>query len=420
VLVRAIGSEGDKLGGLDLFVSDKAGAFVGQAKTDAEGSVRLDVPEGGWVSAYYERPHPGPTDRRRASLRSVRNEGLTEVPFKFTSTPLPAPNPTPMPSLTVNIAGVTTDVPIHVYIGCLGLREAPTGVVELTDYFGCPGRDTFDVFAITEYNGVNYGSLREQPFTPGVAANITVVATIFGSAVTLRSEARGVPAGSKNWSVDWQVSSNLIPSLGFGLFKAEPSSGNITASAILPGDSALFVRGSAYIELPSADPSRSMYAQHFWIATEEEPASSWSTQALMTVDELSPLALDDVRRPSLSWKGSDLGSSGDVTRVSLSYLGDDELRVLWQIDSPPTRAGSLRAPDVGPAFDAFLAGRRLEWHSVDVEDPERIATYAEYVADPGPGFYPATTSGSTRYPDADVRRAARRLPADARALGFGR
>jgi hypothetical protein len=364
----------DELGkpaaGCDVITNTAEGTFFARGKTDATGTVMLDVPEGGsasavWSASVVDGQGTVLTFHQLWTVAGVA-QGAT-VHALVQSFDAPKKN-APMGDITLVVAdgfpaGTST---VEVNLPCLSTSVTPSSPIVVKDYVGCPGETSYDVFLLARSATgklLGHALVSALTFSPGQTAshNLSFVSATEQLFVTVD----GFSGGSAHVSAvldGYRPNQPHMPITAVGSGTASPT---MSATLELPGGGVLpklvFTQDIDWTEGPNAISVRTREPLSGLPAT-----SHWTFPG--TLAWAATLAEPDLSKPGqprFAWTLGD-GALGDcVWFMSVISRGPQEA-VFWTATLPPSKVGEHRIPELPADLSApaLVAGDQVKGYEV--------------------------------------------------------
>lgn len=349
--IEVVDMQGNALPLANVFTSDDTGAVVDTYVADVLGTVQVDVPEGGTVTAAYVMPGGGsfPDFYVMSTAVGLADGGTFRATLMaWSTTTAPAPMTIGM-TIDASPAG-TTHYSVH--IECYGTGFSTNSGV-MTGFDGCGNTDPYDivVYALDAAdNRLGYGYLFDQPFQEGAVVTHTLSAThtdlesvdftasaILAGAEDVDMSAAGIRAGSPE-TVTRDSDYVSFPGASETVTLYLPAS--VLDSFVLY--SSVFLEDTAVLRR-----SRYYHSEH----TTWPQTVHWDTTVTADVVALGLPDLTDLQRPVISWALDPSGTSGDGLEHSLSW-GNANNGTQWTIHTPVQTSGTVQLPDLPLVLEA--------------------------------------------------------------------
>jgi hypothetical protein len=368
--IHVVDIGGRPVADFDVITSLPDGSLFDSGKTDSQGTVVLDVPEGGSASAVGTTAiaSGGGTVNQLYSLSSVLGvvQGSTTTLVAFVlGEPDPGP---PMSDIIINVPSGYPSGTTHVDIvmPCNNPNANPTSALTISGFRGCAGDTTYDVILLArDANGtlLGHAAILEKALTPGQGAVLTAT---FGTEVqSLAASVDGFTSftGTVNFELDGYRANRpnmKVPDYGYG--DAAPS---LSDTLSLPGGTLLakyvfkqefqwtentVAHRGGRIDVSASLPASSSF--HF-------PSSVAPVSVVNAPDLAKP------KRPRFSWQlGS--GTAGSCSLFLAAAQRSANEILFWMASLPQGAATEYQLPDLPSSLadNAPLPGDVIEGYQV--------------------------------------------------------
>lgn len=358
-LVEVVDLGGQAIARVDVIVNDKDGALLEHTTTDADGRARVDVPPDGSVSVLhkYSEIYNGQVSTRRSIRTAVGlEEGGTDRVTLATGPSVSLPANEAMGPMTLILGPAPAGtVSFHASLTCGGGHNFADGTHVVTDYTGCPGANTYDVFVLAmDGDGlpIGYGARLDQPFLPGVA--VTHVFDVSSDDfVETSMTVSPIPTGSLRADMALQGYRAERPYYyGLSMQYVNGAPG-VEETRTLRLPSGLFSKFSLSESVSLEDWPLYRFVGRWRSMTALPSTSLWGPTSMATVESVDGADLSDVARPLLRWSLAASGSLGDYVEVWQEWFPGQNGSTGWLVTQAPTRAGSARFPELPSALAEY-------------------------------------------------------------------
>lgn len=338
---------GAALGGRTVLISDEEGGVVSQETLSINGMLHVSVFAGYQVTVFED---PSATDPTRYAHGAVVTPGTTTIRLLHTAA-IP-PNPS-VGSMTVAVGCVECTLATEVVFGasCASPQIVPyfgAGQVTstFTDYRGCPGKTTFDAYAVARNPDAVVAISRKLdiPISSGVHAIPSTEAPLPQSSLEWTID--GAPGGASSTRALYASSAT---SGGTMLFRDASAAAAVTMP--VPDDYVSPGRLETTI-FESATSQFSAYRRSFDVF--DFSTVAFDVASLARPEDVTALDTTDPARPSFDWT-LEAGPLGDLVQITMSSgesLGSTQ-DVIWTVASPAAASGTAKLPELPAELTDF-------------------------------------------------------------------
>jgi hypothetical protein len=382
--------DGQAAPGVDVIVSGADGALAKATKTGADGTVSVDVPARGSVSALCKVS--GTASGEIHTSRFVQTifdppDGAT-LRFQvgcFSGPPIEQPpENAPMGNITLTLGDASPPPGTVLYdpsMPCLGNSPYIRFPHIITGYKGCPGATTYDVFMFAKdgtLSTVAYAAILDQPLQPGSAVTHTL--SFRTDMVETRAVIDPIPPGSTRADVTLYAyrTQQLSHGVVDGLIAAPPGA---SESKTLRMPANTFSKYSLNEQVVLSETPLYRGARRQRIIATLPQSSTFSPVALATVDDVSPPDLGDIAHPVFGWELAQEGELGDSMALYQLWRPGDNETTDWVARFAPVRAGEIRFPDLPAELSEYApkVGDILSHTTIAHDDNADVIGYADYL-----------------------------------------
>lgn len=352
--IEVIDERGLATAGMEVLSHTAEGALVARAVTAADGTAVIELPAGGLVSVLFDRHNPLIEGEER-SIQSVKPPAGRQA-LRFVAYESQPDNSGPtMGPVVIDYGELGPNEGVSLVASCahdLTLDWPTATSLAIEDYRGCPGGDTFDIYAYRvlisgqDIAVTDIAVIAGQPFTPGEGADLAFDWQPISLAETTWQLSAISGPSSAYRSAWWLVSE---PYLLISDFSAQPSIDPLQSDTIVQPTAAL----------PAETQCVSLGIEQSGDVCTSHQRTVCGPGAPAQID----WALDHLAMPTLgasqeAWT-SDGGELGDYFEIRTGWFAADAAGVSWSLqvaNDVSTRPTALELPDdliehFGPADD---------------------------------------------------------------------
>jgi hypothetical protein len=369
--VEVVDSQGNPLTLADVLTHDASGSLADTHVTDGQGTVQVNVPEGGSVTVVYRKSAAGSPDYYFVSTAMGLEDGGTYLAMLDVW-----PDHEPLDPMHVSITVDASPAGTTYYrmrIGCSGYYYS-TDTRDIPDFDGCGDGNPYHIFLYAtdaSQARIGYGYLFNQPYVEGGSASHTLSAT-HTEMDPMDFSVTAIPAGAED--LELSVSAYLagdrqeITDHDVDIETPDASETVTLRLPSIPMDR-FVVKGSVDLE-STITLTRSRFYDSL---RDTYPQSvSWDTSTVGDVINVGDPDLTDLLRPSFSWTLDSAGTPGDALKHTFMW-GDTNHVTYWVVHTPVQTSGTVQLPELPAGLAAVQLGFAVNFQGISIHHYEQYA-----------------------------------------------